>query len=70
MSERDIDNAMLMGKILAKLDAIERKLESFTGEISKLEDRVTTLEAFRYKLLGICSVVSVIVGLAISYLKP
>lgn len=66
MSERELDNAMLMGKILARLESIDTKLEEFTGEQCKIRDRLTALEAFRYKLMGMASVVGAIASFIFS----
>lgn len=68
MSERELDNAMLMGKILSKLEAIEEKLENFTGELCKLKERVTTLEQWRYKVIGGAVALSTIASLLVKYL--
>jgi hypothetical protein len=60
--DRELDRARTEGMILAKLDTIEAKLDKAFGELSKLEERVTTLEVWRYKLVGASAVVAVAAG--------
>uniref|UniRef100_A0A6H1ZDR7 Uncharacterized protein n=1 Tax=viral metagenome TaxID=1070528 RepID=A0A6H1ZDR7_9ZZZZ len=60
--DRQIDRARTEGMILAKLDTIEAKLDKAFGELSKLEERVNTLETWRYKLIGASAVIATLAG--------
>lgn len=64
---RAIESARLEGTIMAKLDAIEHKLDQLVGTISCLEVRVRTLEEWRYKLLGASAAVGTAASLIISF---
>jgi hypothetical protein len=70
--ELERERSRTEGMILAKLESIESKLDSLTGNIRSLEERVNALENWRYKLIGASvvagSLCSIGVSFALSYL--
>ena len=57
------DIQLLLGRMDAKLDELMRRSAEDRKTIERLQDRVTQLEAFRWKLLGAASVLGGIGGL-------
>ena len=57
------DIQLLLGRMDAKLDELMRRSAEDRKTVERLQDRVTQLEAFRWKLLGAASVLGGIGGL-------